>query len=155
MKMNQFDTIKHLRFKSRLSQRSLERLKDRINSFRPERPRDALFHAVMEWEPKNGEIMLYTDYCSQGFELPTTFNSMIQTNKSEIIVPTKVFVPFAVLNGLAAINEIAMGHRHACLLQFDGHIPEMVRNLPELNDIVQTEYDIILFDRASNNGLTA
>lgn len=154
MKMIQFDTIKHLRFKSRLSHRSLERLKDRINSFCPERPRDALFHAVMEWKPKDGEIMLHTDYCSQSFELPTTFNSIIQTNKPEIIVPTKASVPFAVLNGWAAINEIAMGHRHACLLQFDGNIPEMIKNLPELNDNKhQDEYDVILFNSGTDSSI--
>lgn len=108
----------------------------------------------MEWEPKDGEIMLYTDYCSQGFELPTTFNSIIQTNKPDTIVSTEVYIPFAVLNGLAAINEIAMGHRHVCLLQFGSQIPDTVKKLPEVNDNKhQNEYDVILFNSGTDSSI--
>jgi hypothetical protein len=47
-----------------------------------------------------------------------------------------------------------MGHRHACLLQFEGNIPEMVKNLPELNDNKhQDKYDVILFNSGTDSSI--
>ena len=150
MEVGQFDiNTKHLRFKSQLSKKTLKLLKEQVLRMLRDQEKDQLFEAFMNWTPKRGEIMLYSDYCIHPFKLPTFFDSIMQTNKPQVRINTKVHVPFAVLNGWAAINEIAVGHRHVCLLQFEGHVPETIAGLPEVNiNNYKQEYDIVLFNEA-------
>jgi hypothetical protein len=95
--------------------------------------------------------MLYTDYCSHHLQLPITFDTMVEANNPDDRMSTKVRIPYCVIDGWAAIDEIELGHHHLCLLQFEEGVPDIITNLPELNsDIFGQDRDIILFNQADN-----
>lgn len=128
-----WDYIKHLRFTAFLSDATLEMLKEQVYLTLRDQEKDPLFEAFMKWQRKDNEIMLYSDYCLLGFDLPASFDSIAHVNKPDNRIGVNVIIPYSILNGWAAINKIEKGHRHVCLLQFDNKVPEIIKDLPEVN----------------------
>jgi hypothetical protein len=60
------------------------------------------------------------------------------------ILKVQVHVPFAIINGWAPVKMVSKGHKYVCLLQFAGNIPEVLRNLPEVNSGKNTDTVLIL-----------
>ena len=141
--------IKHLRFKSYLSSATLELLKEQVFRTLRDQEKDNLFEQFMKWKGKDNEIMLYADYSIIDFKLPCTFDSLTQVEFKKNITKVKVVVPFSILNGWAAINKIERGHKHVCLLQFEQEIPQIIKDLPEVNSKnTSTVNDVILYNAA-------
>lgn len=138
---------KHLRFTSFLSGATLQLLKEQVYRVLQDQEKDALFEQFMDLQPKENEIMLYAEYCDHVFDLPTTFNSIIKADFSDARMEVNSIIPFSVINGWAAINKIEVGHKHACLVQFDNEVPDIVKNLPEVNSrLSSTRYELCFFN---------
>jgi len=128
------DYIEHLRFVAFLSDATLVQLKQQVYRTLRDQDKDPLFESFMNWQRKDNQIMLYTDFCSLGFKLPATFYSIAQIGLPDSTIDANVVIPYSILNGWAPVNKIEKGHRHACLLQFNNNeVPMIVRTLPEVN----------------------
>ena len=151
-----WNEIKHLRFLSFLSNETLKLLKEQVYRTLRDQEKDILFEQFMRWQKKENEIMLYSDYSSISLDLPTNFDSILQSTLSVDRIDVKVVIPYSILNGWAAISKIEKGHRNVCLLQFGEKVPDIIKDLPEVNSKKSsTGYGIILFNRAdvgSQNG---
>jgi hypothetical protein len=144
-----WNEIKHLRFLSFLSNETLELLKEQVYRTLRDQEKDDLFEQFMRWQRKENEIMLYSDYSSISLDLPVNFDSILQSTLSVDRIDVKVVIPYSILNGWAAISKIEKGHRNVCLLQFDEKVPDIIKDLPEVNSKKSsTGYEIILFNRA-------
>jgi hypothetical protein len=143
-----WNEIKHLRFLSYLSNETLELLKEQVYRTLRDQEKDDLFEQFMNWQRKENEIMLYSDYSSVSLDLPANFDSIAQTPLSVDIIDVKVVIPYSLINGWAAINKIEKGHRNICLLQFDDKIPDIIKDLTEVNSKTsRTGFEVILFNR--------
>ncbi len=151
-----WNEIKHLRFLSFLSNETLEILKDQVYRTFRDQEKDELFEQFMKWQKKENEIMLYSNNSLVSFDLPVSFDSILQTTLSSYKIDVKVVIPYSILNGWAAISKIEKGHRNVCLLQFADKVPDIIRDLPEVNSKKEGNgHEIILFnqtDVAPQNG---
>lgn len=100
-----------------------------------------LVEPFLAYKPTSNEVFLYADYSLSGFSLPLDFDTFLW--KDEVLY-MQVHVPFAVINGWAPVQMVSEGHKYICLLQFIGDIPEVLRNLPEVNSGESADTVLIL-----------
>jgi hypothetical protein len=102
---------------------------------------EALVEPFLAYKPTNNEVFLYADYSHSEFSLPLDFDTFFWKDE---VLDVQVHVPFAVINGWAPVKMVSKGHKYVCLLQFAGDIPDLFRNLPEVNSGENADTVLIL-----------
>jgi hypothetical protein len=102
---------------------------------------EPLVEPFLVYKPTRDEVFLYADYSLCEFPLPLDFDTFLWKDE---VIDVQVHIPFAIINGWAPVQMISKGHKYLCLLRFDGDIPEMLRNLPEVNSGERAETLLIL-----------
>jgi hypothetical protein len=140
-----WNEIKHLRFTAFVSNTTLALLKEQVDRTLRNQEKDDLFEQFMQWEGKDNEVMLYSDYSLVGLDLPAHFDTIIIESEPENLFQTGVTIAYSILNGWAVINTIEKGHNHVCLLQFENELSETIKCLPEVNSKVSSGEKILIF----------
>jgi hypothetical protein len=140
------ENISHFRFTSLLSDKTLDQLKNQVMRVMRDQLDEPLVSPFLNWKKKNNEVFLYATYSTVEFSLPITFDTFFW-HGSDNFIPTSVHIPFSIINGWAPTQNVNIGHKYVCLLQFQGEIPEVIKELPEVNDTLNTPFDLILANR--------
>ncbi|MDH7463516.1 hypothetical protein QEG73_19605 [Chitinophagaceae bacterium 26-R-25] len=131
----------HFRFTSYLSPQSLDLLKEQVLRVMRDQLDEPLVEPFLAYKPTSDEVFLYADYSLSEFSLPIDFGTLLWKNE---VVEVNVHIPFAIINGWAPVQMVSKGHKYVCLLQFVGDIPEVLRNLPEVNSGESADSVLIL-----------
>lgn len=135
----------HFRFTSYLSAQTLDLLKGQVLRFMRDQPDEPLVEPFLAYKPGKYEVFLYADYSPSEFSLPLDFDTLVWKDE---VLDVHVHIPFAVIDGWAPVQMVSKGHKHVCLLQFDSDIPEVVRNLREVNSNKSADAVLILAKKA-------
>lgn len=142
------ENIPHFRFTSLLSDDTLSLLKSQVGRMMRDQMDEPLIERFLNWERQQNEIFLYATYSSLEFDLPLDFDIFFWDGSDDYKY-YQVHVPFSVINGWAPIAKVAQGHKHVCLLQFQGEVPGFIWNLPEVNHSVAKTSDLFLVSKAN------
>jgi hypothetical protein len=138
--------IPHFQFTSYLSHKTLGLLKEQVRRFMRDQMDLPLLEPFLDWKLKPNEIFLYATYSLLEFDLPKDFDVFFwQGNKNLVDAP--VHIPFAIIDGIAPGETVSRGHKHVCLLQFQGPVPDIIKELPEVNGPFSSSSDLILSKR--------
>lgn len=141
------DNVPHFRFTSLLSDKTLELLKDQVLRIMRDQLDEPLVGLFLDWKAKANEVFLYSTYSPVEFNLPINFDTFFW-HESSSLTHTSVHIPFSIINGWAPTQKVSIGHKHICVLQFPGEIPEIVKELPEANGLLHAPVALILANRS-------
>jgi hypothetical protein len=102
---------------------------------------EPLVEPFLAYKPAGNEVFLYADYSLSEFSLPLDFDTFLWKDE---VFGVQVHVPFAVINGWAPVQMVSRGHKYVCLLRFAGGLPEVIKNLPEVNSGENADTVLIL-----------
>lgn len=141
------DNISHFRFTSLLSDKTLDLLKNQVLRVMRDQLDEPLVGPFLDWKTKTNEVFLYATYSPIEFSLPMDFDTFFW-HGSDNFTHTSVHIPFSIINGWAPTQKVSIGHKYVCLLQFLDEIPEIVKDLPDVNGLLHAPFDLILANRS-------
>ncbi|BDS12721.1 hypothetical protein [Aureispira anguillae] len=104
-----------------------------------------LLHKYYNWTLTGNEIIVYTGYGYCDVEIPKTYTYLICFDEQTKSLDVLATVKFAIWNGRIPLNMIESGHHTFCIIEFENGIPDILKELPNWDDIQQGNYKYYKF----------
>lgn len=120
------------------SERSLQavmRLSDQaIRAWKTEvknrcKEKDERYDRFIDWERQENEVAVFTMYAYADFSVPKKFDCIYPYDDPGRYIQTAFELTQSIWEGWYPINTIEDGHKHLCILAFEGPVPDMIGRL--------------------------
>lgn len=102
--------------------------------------------------PSENEVIVYTTWAYADFLVPRHYDIIFDWYNVDDFVETPFILNYSLINistYFMLVDEIAHGHKHACVLNFEEKIPEIITQLPDVSNI-ETRSKYICFCKKSD-----
>lgn len=107
------------------SDKGIRILKNQVKRFMESRTKDEIYHQFMEWEKKESEIVLYTQYAYANIKLPAQFDIIFEIGNPANFQEINCTISMIIFDGNLPFDEIGQGHNHVVIAEFPESIPSL------------------------------
>ncbi|WP_153797014.1 hypothetical protein [Foetidibacter luteolus] len=116
------------------SEAMIKKVKADVKTFMNDKEKDELYYKFIDWEKQANEMMVLTMHAYADISLPKKFDTAFQINKPHNYVEATITINQAIINGWTSVNQIAHGHKHIIIIDFQSSVPNIFNLLPAFGD---------------------
>ena len=87
------------------------------------------YNSFVNWTRKSNEAAIFTLYAYADLTLPKQFDCLFDLNDPSDSFLTSFKLTQSIFEGWFPIETIEHGHKHLCIFEFDGSLPELIVRL--------------------------
>jgi len=93
------------------------------------KPKSEVYQNFINWVRQENEIAVFTLYAYADLQVPKTFDIIFQIDNPENYVKEEYLLTQSIFEAWFPSESIDHGHKHLCILKFNGKIPAIMKLL--------------------------
>ncbi len=112
-----------------LSDETIEECKQKTKTFFKRRDKPPKYDEFLAWKRAKNEIPVFTLYAYADIAIPKNMDIIFDCRNPSIYQNIPYSIAMAIHEGWAPFGSIGNGHKHLCIMKFDGDIPPLLKML--------------------------